>query len=294
MSLPRSARIALLATALLVVLPSVAGAHAGPHSGDLTCSPFAAAPNAGATAPGGQPFGLDDRADHRGATNVESPPATAAAVERTVGVWVHVIRKSDGTGGVSDALVQSQIDRLNAAFTDMTTFVLLGTTTSDNDAWYAMTMGSTQERQAKAALRRGSADDLNVYVPGPGQYAWATFPWSYARNPSDDGIVVRGSWLPSESYDGDIAVHETGHWMGLYHTFQGGCKRNGGDYVEDTPAEASGTAGCPAGRDSCPRLAGLDPTDNYMSYAGDGCTTRFTDGQYARMDSMWVQYRQNR
>ncbi len=31
-----------------------------------------------------------------------------------------------------------------------------------------------------------------------------------------------------------------------------------------------------------------------MSYAGWRCTNRFTAGQQARMDSMWVQYRQGR
>ncbi|HEV2814728.1 MAG TPA: hypothetical protein VGW10_15845, partial [Solirubrobacteraceae bacterium] len=72
------------------------------------------------------------------------------------------------------------------------------------------------------------------------------------------------------------------------------CKKQGGDYVDDTPASSYNQAGCPAGLDSCPRLPGLDPQDNYMSYASNVCTTRFTAGQAARMDSMWVQYRQNR
>jgi hypothetical protein len=92
---------------------------------------------------------------------------------------------------------------------------------------------------------------------------------------------------------GDTLVHEVGHWMGLLHTFEGGCTGTG-DGVADTPAEASANEtsdGCNLFKDTCPADFGFDPVDNFMDYSVDSCLWRFTTGQAVRMSSLFQLYR---
>ncbi len=220
-----------------------------------------------------------------------------------INVYWHVITSSGGQGAPTAQQINSQIAVLNAAYvTSGFTFTLAGTTVTANDAWFTAGPGTTAERQMKQALRVGSAATLNIYSsnPGGGLLGWATFPSDSQRAPSSDGVVILYSSVPGGSaapYNlGDTGTHEVGHWMGLYHTFQGGCKKaaNQGDIVLDTPAERSAAFGCPVGRDSCTNIAGLDPITNFMDYTDDACMDRFSTGQDDRMNASWTTYRFNK
>jgi len=219
----------------------------------------------------------------------------------TINVYFHVIRSgtSVSQGNISSTMIQDQMNVLNNAYAGTGwTFQLMQTNRTTNPTWFNMKYGSLAERDAKTALRMGTAKDLNIYTAniGGGLLGWANFPSYYDRNPSQDGVVLLFQSLPGGNaapYNlGDTATHEVGHWMGLYHTFQGGCNGNG-DYIGDTPAERTAGLGCPVGRNSCQNKPGLDPITNFMDYTDDSCMFEFSYGQDVRMDAQFTTYRLN-
>jgi len=231
--------------------------------------------------------------------NPQMFPRVAGGV---INVFFHVVSSGStaAQGNVSDQMIQNQMNVLNGAYAGTGwSFNLVAVTRTVNATWYNGCYG-TQEAPMKAALRApgSSADDLNIYScnPSNGILGYATFPSDYTSNPGRDGVVLLHSSLPGGTaapYNlGDTGTHEVGHWMGLYHTFQGGCS-NTNDTVADTPAERSPAYGCPVNRDTCAgkKFPGLDPIYNFMDYTDDSCMNQFTGGQDTRMDDQFSLYR---
>ncbi|KAI0296335.1 metalloprotease [Multifurca ochricompacta] len=224
----------------------------------------------------------------------------------TINVYFHVIYVDQTIAGgyISDSDIATQMNVLNTFFNPVTlSFKIVKVDRTQNGNWF--TFGGNPKSlfmgQMKQALRLGDVRDLNIYSVGFAEESGSfmshgTFPWDYQSNPSNDGVTFTYSTLPGGGSPiltkarlaRQVAVHAVGHWVGLLHTFEGGC--NGGDMVDDTPAEASAASGCPIGRDTCPQ-PGLDPIDNFMDYTFDSCRTRFTNGQYSRLAQAVYQYR---
>jgi hypothetical protein len=210
---------------------------------------------------------------------------------KIVPTYFHIITNQLGQGDVNDTIVQQQMEVLNKGFLNTgLQFELVQVDRTANDAWYATGPRTPSQTAMKQALRQGGPDALNIYTANlaGGLLGWATFPWSYPNNPQDDGVVVLTDSLPggtATNYNlGATLTHEVGHWVGLYHTFQGGCTGNG-DFVSDTPAQRTPSEGCPIGNDTCPgeSFPGLDPVENYMDYSYDSCMDRFSLGQIQRL-----------
>ncbi|OAQ57583.1 metalloprotease [Pochonia chlamydosporia 170] len=210
--------------------------------------------------------------------------------------WVHVVTTTYARNGSwpTKEQIAEEMKLLNNAYAPSNlTFNLVNTTWTKNTTW-AM-YPKLYEKDLKTKLHRGTSRTLNLYyVPGLRTGGVCRFPNMNAFEGEAlamDGCMVGSQSLPggARATGGRTTVHEVGHWFGLLHTFQGGCNENGGDFIADTPAEASPAndspdwAKCPVGRDTCPDLPGLDPIDNHMDYTYYKCRNRFTPGQTARM-----------
>jgi hypothetical protein len=239
----------------------------------------------------------------------ENPALADAAAARaeggapvTIPTWIHVIRKDltvEG-GNVPNAWIDAQMDVLNDSYAGRTggastgfRFELEGVTRTTHAGWFHLT-GYGQDALMKEALKVGGPETLNIYTAKLGANLLG---YAYLAQDVDeigvlDGVVVHFQSLPGGNFEiyseGDTATHEVGHWLDLFHTFDGGCE--GGDFVDDTPAEASPAFRCPEGRDTC-TAPGLDPIHNFMDYTQDSCMFEFTEGQAVRMQQAWTAYR---
>jgi PKD repeat protein len=234
---------------------------------------------------------------------------------KIIPVVVHVIHFG-GTENISDAQIQSQITILNEDFRKIggsngdgngvdteiefclakkdpngkcTNGIVRVNSTLSNHMTY-------QRTQLSQLSFWDNTRYLNIYIVktingSTGALGYASFPNGPAN---EDGVVIRHNYFGNTGTasvaGGRTATHEVGHWLGLYHTFQGGCGVDtclDGDYVCDTPPAANPNFGCTASTNSCsndfPDVP--DQIANYMDYSNDNCKSMFSSGQSTRMQA---------
>ncbi len=244
----------------------------------------------------------------------------------TLPVVVHIIH-DNGPENISDAQILQGIQHLNESFANVgyydpntgvdteIQFCLAkrdpedspsSGITRDVSTLTEMTMGD-DDLPLKNLNRWQPLDYINIWVVreictinnGCGVAGYAYLPYSHGNN--RDGIVIEASWFGSSPSNSTVLTHEMGHYLGLYHTFKGGCTNDNcltnGDRVCDTPPDQSNSAvPCNAFPNSCNTDVNLgDPNNpftsdqndmfwNYMDYGGIACFSAFTAGQAERME----------
>ncbi len=237
----------------------------------------------------------------------------------TLPVVVHIIH-NNGAENISDAQVMQGIQHLNEAYANTGYYdpadgvntqiqFCMAQRDPSNNATNGITrdvspytvMGGadyySDDQNVKNIVRWNPLCYINIWlvksIPGS-VVGYAYLP--SAHGSSVDGIIIEAGYFGS-SYPNDVVVaHEMGHYLGLYHTFEGGCTNNDctsdGDKVCDTPPDQS-TAGisCTSSANSCTTdvLSGFatdqnDLTQDYMDYGNFNCMKVFTQGQADRMN----------
>ncbi len=243
-------------------------------------------------------------------------------------VVVHVIHDPADTLGagshISVAQVENQLEELNRAFSNYyfpkgdssvntgIRFCLAQTKpdgTSFSGINYVSSTQSNHPRWAADSLRAlahyPTSQYINIYVVNTildsngtnyGVLGYANYPQYGSR--INDVIVVRHDWfgkyngtlfpaLQSAS-EGKVLAHEMGHYLGLFHPFEGGCIgldstdcATKGDMCCDVPAVSSGIVGGCNGANTCDERYGdlPDQRENYMDYSAPSCKNTFTADQ---------------
>ncbi|KAF4949315.1 hypothetical protein FSARC_13522 [Fusarium sarcochroum] len=236
----------------------------------------------------------------------------------TVDVHFHISSTKEHENLITDAIVNAQWNVLHRSFAKYDINLVLKSTErviddltgqsflvyeGPDNGWVKY---RDEENEFYKQTRRGGYDALNLYFfsdYSPGATGYCAWPTVIAEGDeltfAQDSCQLSGLTMPNitpeqgafEEWNlGHLAVHETGHWFGLNHTFTGGCSEPG-DFVDDTPSQLTQIFGCPVGSDSCPEKPGLDPIHNFMGYTQDNCTSEFTPGQKRRMFETFFGFR---
>lgn len=227
--------------------------------------------------------------------------ASKTNIVNSIPVKAHIIRNSNGSGGLSISNLNNAIANLNSIYKDafMEFFLCDGINFIDEDALCHFKKGDEKtliETNNVAGL-------LNIYFTDYIENSSEESICGYADNEGrNDVIFMKNSCTINDS----TLAHEVGHFFSLMHTHgpndnastelvDGSNCDTDGDGICDTPAdpklttknvnnfcEYTGTTTDAHGYTYTP------DTNNIMSYAMKGCRTHFSQQQLARMYAFYL------
>lgn len=210
----------------------------------------------------------------------------------TIAVKIHIVRKTDGTGGLTQTQLNDAFNTLNGFYSNanMEFFICDGINYINDDNYYDFE--ASEESNLTSA--NSVSNMINIYFVNSAKSSSGNNVCGYAYLPSGNDTVIM---VNSCALNGSTLPHEIGHYFNLLHTHGGSSNElvdgsncgTEGDLICDTPADPnlSGKVNSSCNYTGSETDANGDTynpaTQNVMSYSRKSCRLEFSPQQYARI-----------